>query len=91
MITCNYMELKLKARIVKIGNSQGVRIPLAAIEQAELPPEVELHVDRGKISIVADADALITSDSVEMSAYSLANDWDRLEEDAAWSSLRSVA
>jgi antitoxin MazE len=85
------MEMKLKAQIVKIGNSQGVRIPRSAIEQAGLPSEVELLVERGKVSIVPDPDTLITGDMVAMSSQSLAQNWNRLEEDRAWSSLPLVA
>ncbi len=38
----------MKARIVRIGNSRGVRIPKVLIEQCHLPEEVELEVrDQG--------------------------------------------
>lgn len=42
----------MKARLVKIGNSRGVRLPKPLIEEAGLPDEVELHV-RGATIIVA--------------------------------------
>ncbi len=35
----------MKARIVRIGNSQGVRIPKPLLEQAGLSGEVELRVE----------------------------------------------
>ena len=41
----------MKARIVKIGNSQGIRIPKALIEQVGLGEEVELEVRDRQIVI----------------------------------------
>ncbi len=41
----------VKARIVAIGNSQGVRIPKPLLEQAGLAGNVELHAERGRIVI----------------------------------------
>jgi antitoxin (DNA-binding transcriptional repressor) of toxin-antitoxin stability system/antitoxin component of MazEF toxin-antitoxin module len=35
----------MKARIVRIGNSQGIRIPKPLLEAAGLPEEVELEVE----------------------------------------------
>lgn len=43
----------MKARIVRIGNSQGVRIPKPLIEQAGLGEEVELVVKGATIVIKA--------------------------------------
>jgi len=43
----------IKARIVAIGNSQGVRIPKPLLEQAGLTGEVELHAEDGRIVIAA--------------------------------------
>ena len=41
----------MKARIVRIGNSRGVRIPKPLIEQAGLGDEVELRVEDGALVI----------------------------------------
>ena len=41
----------MKARIVRIGNSQGIRIPKPLLEQAGLEDEVELHAEQGRIVI----------------------------------------
>jgi len=43
----------VKARIVAIGNSQGVRIPKPLLEHAGLGGEVELHAESGRIVIAA--------------------------------------
>jgi len=40
-----------KARIIKIGNSQGIRIPKLLLDQVELGEEVELEVQGGKLVI----------------------------------------
>jgi antitoxin MazE len=41
----------IKSRIVKIGNSQGVRIPKVLLEQSSLEEEVELVVQEDQIII----------------------------------------
>ena len=41
----------MKSRIVRIGNSQGIRIPKPLLEQAGLEDEVELHAEQGRIVI----------------------------------------
>lgn len=43
----------IRARIVAIGNSHGVRIPKPLLELAGLGGEVELHAERGRIVIAA--------------------------------------
>jgi len=41
----------MKARIVQIGNSQGIRIPKALLEQSGLNDDVELEVKDRQIII----------------------------------------
>ena len=41
----------MKTRIVRIGNSRGIRIPKLLLEEAGLPEEVELEVEDGAILI----------------------------------------
>ena len=45
------MSTIVKTRIVKIGNSQGVRIPKILLDQTNLGEEVELEVEQGRIVI----------------------------------------
>ena len=45
------MPSAVKARIVKIGNSQGIRIPKLLLEQADLGEEVELELQGEQIVI----------------------------------------
>lgn len=41
----------MKTRIVRIGNSRGVRIPKPLLEQARLTGEVQLSVEGGAVVI----------------------------------------
>ncbi len=41
----------LRTRIVRIGNSQGIRIPKVLLEQAGIADQVELEVQDGQISV----------------------------------------
>ncbi|MBD3301209.1 MAG: AbrB/MazE/SpoVT family DNA-binding domain-containing protein [Candidatus Eisenbacteria bacterium] len=41
----------MRARIVRIGNSKGIRLPKSLIDQAGLPEEVELRVRDGELVI----------------------------------------
>ena len=45
------MSTVLKARIVKIGNSHGVRIPKVWLDQLELGGEVEMAMESDQIVI----------------------------------------
>ena len=42
-----------KARIVRIGNSRGIRIPKTLLEEAKLSDEVELHAEPGRLVVEA--------------------------------------
>ena len=37
-----------KTRIVRIGNSRGIRVPKVLLDQAQLPDEPELHAEPGR-------------------------------------------
>lgn len=41
----------MKSRLIRIGNSRGVRLPKALIEEAKLSEDLELHLDDGAIVI----------------------------------------
>lgn len=49
-LTCNYIVV-MKTRIIKIGNSQGVRIPKLLLERSNLAEEVELEAQDNQIVI----------------------------------------
>jgi antitoxin MazE len=40
-----------KTRIVRIGNSRGIRIPKTLLDEADLPEEVELHAEPGRLVV----------------------------------------
>jgi hypothetical protein len=41
--------MQAKARIVKIGNSRGIRIAKTLLDEASLPDEVEVHAQPGRL------------------------------------------
>ncbi len=47
------ITMATKTRIVRIGNSQGIRLPKALLEQAELPVEVVLYAEPGRLVVRA--------------------------------------
>jgi antitoxin MazE len=40
-----------KTHIIRIGNSRGLRIPKSLLEQSELPEEVELRAEPGRLIV----------------------------------------
>ena len=42
-----------KTRIVRIGNSRGIRIPKTLLDEADLRDEVELHAQPGRLVVRA--------------------------------------
>ncbi len=42
-----------RTRIVRIGNSRGFRVPKALLDQADLPEEVELRAEPGRLIVTA--------------------------------------
>jgi antitoxin MazE len=51
VITCYGEDEEMKTRLVRTGNSRGIRLPKPLIAQAGLTDEVELHVKDGAIVI----------------------------------------
>jgi len=45
------MNMTVRSKVVKIGNSRGIRIPRILLEQAGLTDEVEMLVDGDKLII----------------------------------------
>jgi antitoxin MazE len=46
----------MKTKLIKVGNSRGIRLPKAAIEQAGLDEEVELVIEDDQLIIRASKD-----------------------------------
>jgi antitoxin MazE len=49
----NVITMATTSRIVRIGNSRGIRVPKALLEQAQLPEEVELQAEPGRLIVRA--------------------------------------
>ncbi len=45
------MSMSIRSKVVKIGNSQGIRIPRTLLEQAGLSSDVEMTVEGDKLVI----------------------------------------
>lgn len=42
-----------RTRLVRIGNSRGIRVPKILLDQAQLPDEVELLAEPGRLVVQA--------------------------------------
>jgi len=78
----------MKASIITIGNSKGIRIPKPLLEESGLSGSVELKAVKGKISIIAAKPNKRVSETMLLSEKVLTKDWLRPEEDEAWASLQ---
>lgn len=47
------MTAPIRTRIIKIGNSQGIRIPKILLEQSGIQTEVEIEVEGDRLTIRA--------------------------------------
>ncbi len=81
----------MKAAIITIGNSKGVRIPKPLLEESGLGGEVELKAEKGQIKITAapkkSKNKKTLNEEYALSLSSL-SDWDTPEEDKAWAHLQ---
>ena len=76
----------MRSKLVKIGNSRGVRIPKALLEEAELVDEIEISVVDGDIRISAvEPESGATFLALSETALS---EWLLPEEDEAWAHLQ---
>lgn len=75
----------MRSKLVKIGNSRGVRIPKSMLEEAEIDGDIDMRIVDGEIRISA-AEPATGMTFLLLSRDSL-SDWDRPEEDEAWAKL----
>ena len=82
------MSNPVKSRIVRVGNSQGIRIPKTMLEQSGILENVEIEVRDNQIVITAatkarvgwsDAFAQMATDGDEMEPLTVSNTWDETE------------
>ena len=79
----------MRTNIIAIGNSKGIRIPKALLEESGLSDEVELRAKKGEIKIIAKKKKRSSVDPLTLASEAvLAQDWLRPEEDKAWESLQ---
>ncbi len=79
----------MKASIITIGNSKGIRIPKVLLEESGLTDEVDIKViKKGEIKILARKTPKKLSETALLSEEALAKDWLRPEEDEAWAYLQ---
>lgn len=82
--------MTVKTRIIRIGNSQGIRIPKPLLEQSGIQSEVELEIEDNKIIIHASQspridweDAFVAmaeqGDDMLLESDVIDSDWDQEE------------
>ena len=86
----NYNVVTMRSKIIRIGNSKGVRIPKSVLEETKMSGDVEIKVKNGEIRISAakTPKKLVFDEGVLLSRSALAKEWDTPEEDAAWAYLQ---
>ena len=86
-----YNVITMKASIITIGNSKGIRIPKPLLEESGLDVTVELKAKKGEIKITSAPKSSKSNKSLNeeyvLSLKSL-GDWDTPEEDKAWAHLQ---
>jgi antitoxin MazE len=73
------MHTRTRVRLVKIGNSQGIRLPKALIEQAGLTGELDIEAEPGRL-VISPARSARQGWDAQFEAMSQAGD-DRLLDD----------
>jgi len=84
-----YNVITMKASLVPIGNSKGIRIPKVLLEESGIIKDVEIRASKGMIKIVPVRPIVKkrASETALLSESTLRRDWDRPEEDKAWANL----
>lgn len=81
----------MKASIITIGNSKGIRIPKPLLEESGLVGTVELKAIKGEIKIKAIPTRTKKTKALNeeyLLSLSGLGDWDTPEEDMAWAHLQ---
>ncbi len=78
----------MKASIIKIGNSKGIRIPKKLLEETKLVDEAEIEIKDGGLFISPATNVEEIRAAWGPSYSTFAKEWDTPEEDAAWASLQ---
>jgi antitoxin MazE len=88
--SCIYNVITMKAAIITIGNSKGIRIPKPLLEESGLGESVEIKAKKGEIKIIPARKTKKTIKFNEEYLLSMGalSDWNNPEEDKAWASLQ---
>ena len=79
----------MKATIIAIGNSRGVRIPKPLLKESGIEKDVDISVKKGEIKIVPMKTPKNINEFAGLSEASFAKDWLRPEEEEAWKIYQS--
>ncbi len=79
----------MKASIIKVGNSKGLRLPKELLIKSGLEKEVEIKAKPGEIRITR-AKKITVVNGEALASEAALSDWLGAEEDEAWKSLQSV-
>lgn len=81
----------MKASIISIGNSKGIRIPKPLLEESELKETVEIKAKKGEIRITP-VKSITKKEIIFNEEYLLSlgalSEWNDPEEDKAWAHLQ---
>jgi antitoxin component of MazEF toxin-antitoxin module len=78
----------MKASIISIGNSKGIRIPKVLLEESGINNEVEIKASKGILRITPIKSVpKKANETALLSETALRRDWDKPEEDKAWANL----
>ena len=80
----NVITMNINAKIIKIGNSQGLRIPKPILKQAGIGQFVLIRTEKGKIIIENDE---LSGRELSIMSEGALSDWNNEEEDRAWAHL----
>jgi antitoxin MazE len=81
----------MKASIITIGNSKGIRIPKPLLEESGLYKTVEIKAKKGEIRITPakrSSKKKITLNEEYLLSLGALSEWNDPEEDKAWAHLQ---
>lgn len=79
----------MRATIITIGNSKGIRIPKPLLHESGIDTEVDITVKKGEIKIVPIKKISKVNGFAKASEASFAKDWLHPEEEEAWKVYQS--
>ncbi|MGH7158139.1 MAG: AbrB/MazE/SpoVT family DNA-binding domain-containing protein [Candidatus Saccharimonadales bacterium] len=77
----------MRTTIIAIGNSRGIRIPKVLLKESGIYKDVEIKVTRSGLKITPLKTGKDNVETALLSEAFLRKDWERPEEDKAWSNL----